>query len=177
MFFIRRSFRCRRTTKGSGAGWNPADFPVPSIVVVRCTNSFGVDWCTHDFLFVGSMVWEEAPFVFSHDFWGDDMRDKDSHKSYRPITVLSYRLNHHLSGLDPAGYHFFNVVCHTLNCVLFLSICSAVRRPQRKVPWPALASSLLFAVHPIHCDAVSSIVGRADVLSGFFFCISFRTLK
>ena len=32
--------------------------------------------------------------LFSNDFWGQDMKLQDSHKSYRPITVLTYRLNH-----------------------------------------------------------------------------------
>ncbi|RWS28387.1 putative smile protein-like protein, partial [Leptotrombidium deliense] len=29
--------------------------------------------------------------VFNNDFWGKPMADGDSHKSYRPLTVLSFR--------------------------------------------------------------------------------------
>jgi hypothetical protein len=29
--------------------------------------------------------------LFSNDFWGKSMSDKDSHKSYRPICVLTFR--------------------------------------------------------------------------------------
>ena len=29
--------------------------------------------------------------VFSNDFWGKPMSDPDSHKSYRPLTTLSFR--------------------------------------------------------------------------------------
>ena len=56
---LRRADRFRRTTIGSGAGWNPADFLLVTVVVVRFTNGFGVSWCTHDFL-LGSIVWEEV---------------------------------------------------------------------------------------------------------------------
>lgn len=37
----------------------------------------------------------------------------------------------------------------------------------------ALLSASLFAVHPVHADAVASVVGRADVLSCVFFMLSF----
>ena len=29
--------------------------------------------------------------VFGNDFWGMDIRDRRSHKSYRPVTILTYR--------------------------------------------------------------------------------------
>ena len=29
--------------------------------------------------------------VFRHDFWGNRIADNTSHKSYRPLTVLSFR--------------------------------------------------------------------------------------
>ena len=31
---------------------------------------------------------------------------------------------------------------------------------------------LVFAAHPAHCEAVSSVVGRAELLSGLFFCLA-----
>lgn len=31
--------------------------------------------------------------IFQHDFWGSNMSSKGSHKSYRPLTVLTYRLS------------------------------------------------------------------------------------
>ena len=34
--------------------------------------------------------------------------------------------------------------------------------------WPALVVALLFAVHPIHSEAVAAIVGRAELLSALF---------
>ena len=30
--------------------------------------------------------------VFQHDFWGGSMKEQSSHKSYRPLTVLTFRL-------------------------------------------------------------------------------------
>jgi hypothetical protein len=36
----------------------------------------------------------------------------------------------------------------------------------------ARLASLIFALHPIHVEAVASVVGRADTLCGLFYCTS-----
>ena len=33
-------------------------------------------------------------------------------------------------------------------------------------------TGLLFAIHPVHVEAVAGVVGRADILSGIFFLLS-----
>ena len=37
----------------------------------------------------------------------------------------------------------------------------------------AFASTLLFAVHPVHVEAVSGVVGRADILAAITFFLAF----
>ncbi|XP_050507114.1 protein O-mannosyl-transferase TMTC1-like [Diabrotica virgifera virgifera] len=107
--------------------------------------------------------------IFLNDFWGTPMADANSHKSYRPLTTLSFRWNYQLFGLKPLCFHLTNVLLHALASVLFtkLCICVASLRP----PFSAIAG-LIFAVHPIHTEAVTGIVGRADVLACVFFLIS-----
>src|SRR5581483_5237916 len=39
-----------------------------------------------------------------------------------PVTVASYRLEHRLFGLAPAGYHAGNLLLHLLSCVLVLAL-------------------------------------------------------
>ncbi|XP_047989532.1 protein O-mannosyl-transferase TMTC1-like [Leguminivora glycinivorella] len=107
--------------------------------------------------------------VFENDFWGTPMSDVNSHKSYRPLTTLSFRLNHVLSGLKPWWYHASNVVLHAICCALVARACVTVARLQRPF---ALLAALLFAVHPVHTEAVAGIVGRADVLACILFLSS-----
>ena len=38
-----------------------------------------------------------------NDFWGTPMSAERSHKSYRPLTVATFRLNYLLDGLNPLG--------------------------------------------------------------------------
>ncbi|KOB77947.1 Uncharacterized protein OBRU01_01878 [Operophtera brumata] len=79
------------------------------------------------------------------------------------------RLNHMLSGLRPWWWHACNVALHAACCVLVARACVTVARLKR--PFAALAA-LLFAVHPVHTEAVAGVVGRADVLACIFFLSS-----
>lgn len=98
-------------------------------------------------------AWE----LFLHDFWGGTMWRKESHKSYRPLTVLTFRyFNHFFSGLDPYSYHLVNILLHSLTCVLFLFVAEVVLM-HSKSEWPLLAA-LLFATHSIHVESVSIII-------------------
>jgi protein O-mannosyl-transferase len=44
---------------------------------------------------------------------------EQSHKSYRPLCVLSFRLNYALHQLEPLGYHLVNMLLHCLVCLMF----------------------------------------------------------
>ncbi|XP_065178329.1 protein O-mannosyl-transferase TMTC4-like [Sycon ciliatum] len=105
--------------------------------------------------------------IFSHDFWGNQLSDPTSHKSYRPLTVLTFRFNYVLHGLQPYGYHLFNIAIHSTVATLYMHLCRHVA--SRRI---ALVAALLFAVHPIHTEAVSSIVGRSEPLSALFYSLA-----
>ncbi|XP_028967197.1 protein O-mannosyl-transferase TMTC3 [Galendromus occidentalis] len=104
--------------------------------------------------------------VFYNDYWGTPMSREQSHKSYRPLTVLTFRLDHALHGLHPKGYH---VVNHALHVAVSLSVlryefCSQWLTSRKQ----ALVCALLFAVHPVHTEAVTGVVGRAETMSALF---------
>ena len=118
-------------------------------------NSLGLQFCFDD---AAAIVENEdlRPNVslmnlLQNDFWGTPMDDKDSHKSYRPLTVATFRLNYMLHELQPLGYHLVNVLLHSAVCYLYVLLCGVVFSEV----WPALIAGLLFAVHPIHTEAVS----------------------
>ena len=90
--------------------------------------------------------------LLQNDFWGTPMDIEGSHKSYRPLTVATFRLNYMLHELEPLGYHLVNVLLHSAVCYLYVLLCGVVFSEV----WPALIAGLLFAVHPIHTEAVSN---------------------
>ncbi|GAB6033603.1 Protein O-mannosyl-transferase tmtc2 [Chamberlinius hualienensis] len=106
--------------------------------------------------------------LFTNDFWGTPLTHSGSHKSYRPLCVLSFRFNYYLGQLDPWGYHLGNVILHAIVTAVFTHLA----RTFLRYTFPTFVAGLLFASHPIHTEAVAGIVGRADVGACLFFLIS-----
>ncbi|KAM6961737.1 protein O-mannosyl-transferase TMTC2-like [Tautogolabrus adspersus] len=112
----------------------------------------------------------ETPWtnILYDDFWGTLLTHSGSHKSFRPLCTLSFRLNYTLHGLRPWGYHLLNIILHALVTLLF----TAFSRPLLGGGLWSLFAGLLFASHPVHTEAVSGVVGRADVGAALFFLLS-----
>ena len=114
--------------------------------------------------------------VFIHDYWGSPIDHEVSHKSYRPLTVLTFRLNFLIDHLNPFGYHLVNVLLHALVCILLARVSESVVFSHQTSPktanYYATLSAVIFATHPIHTEAVVGVVGRAELLSALFFLSS-----
>lgn len=89
--------------------------------------------------------------MFTNDFWGSPLSHPESHKSYRPLTILTFRLNRILHDLSPWGYHLFNVLAHTAVCILFTYFSILFLASTST----GLLAGLIFTLHPIHTEAVS----------------------
>nr|XP_027194318.1 transmembrane and TPR repeat-containing protein CG4050-like [Dermatophagoides pteronyssinus] len=61
--------------------------------------------------------------LWSNDYWGMPLKSKLSHKSYRPLTILTFRLNYFIHQLNPFGYHLINILLHYLVTILFYRLC------------------------------------------------------
>ncbi|KAJ8402447.1 hypothetical protein AAFF_G00369360 [Aldrovandia affinis] len=108
--------------------------------------------------------------IFFNDFWGKRMADNTSHKSYRPLCILTFKLNIVLGGMAPLYFHLVNVCLHCAVTSLLMHTCERSVFDDSRL---AFLTALLFAVHPIHTEAVSGIVGRADVLACMLFLLTF----
>ncbi|XP_006895136.1 PREDICTED: transmembrane and TPR repeat-containing protein 1 isoform X1 [Elephantulus edwardii] len=108
--------------------------------------------------------------IFANDFWGKGMAENTSHKSYRPLCVLTFKLNVLFTGLNPFYFHAVNIILHCLVTLVLMYTCDRAVFRNRGL---AFVTALLFAVHPIHTEAVAGIVGRADVLACLLFLLTF----
>jgi tetratricopeptide (TPR) repeat protein len=97
--------------------------------------------------------------VFTTQYFGG-ARGKGS--AYRPVLLLSFALQWWLHGGHVLFFHGINVLLHLAVTVLLWRLFLRLRQP----PAVAAAAALLFAVHPIHVEAVTSLVGRGETLSG-----------
>ena len=80
---------------------------------------------------------------------------------WRPVTTGLLGLMHVASGGSPLPFHVVNVASHAAASVLVLLLCAALMPLL-----PSLVAGLVFAVHPVHVEAVANVVGIAEVLSG-----------
>ncbi|MBU2214053.1 tetratricopeptide repeat protein [Patescibacteria group bacterium] len=84
---------------------------------------------------------------------------------YVPLVFVSFQLNWLLGGLEPFGYHLTNILLHVINALLVARILFQLSGKK----WLSIFAGLLFAVHPLHTEAVVWLAGRKDLLSGTFF--------
>uniref|UniRef100_A0A9J8CIC3 dolichyl-phosphate-mannose--protein mannosyltransferase n=2 Tax=Cyprinus carpio TaxID=7962 RepID=A0A9J8CIC3_CYPCA len=121
--------------------------------------------------------------IWKNDFWGSNLSSNSSHKSYRPLTVLTFRINYLLAGgLHPIGFHMLNVALHCVISVLMIDVFAILigglvhdgRGAKLSLsPKASFLAALFFASHPVHTESVAGIVGRADLLCALFFQLSF----
>ena len=105
--------------------------------------------------------------VFAQPYWGIG---HEEHATYRPVVNVSLALNYAVHGFHPLGYHFVNLVLHTINCwLLYGLVCAYTRWSQL-----ALFTALLFAAHPVHVEAVTQVVGRTELLAAGFGFLSWH---
>ena len=130
--------------------------------------------------FQNNFVWDDIglisinPYIKSWKHIGDIFASFLHHKIgeggifYRPIVSLSFLIDYSMWKENPVGYHLTNLLFHILNAILLYKIIFALFK-KGKI---ALFTSLLFAVHPIHTEAVTYISGRADPIAALFLLSS-----
>lgn len=106
-----------------------------------------------------------VPRLFRAHYWEGTQIDQDRFvaagpRLYRPLVMATYALNYTLGGLAPAGFRVVNILLHA-------GVSAALWALARRLGWSrggATAAAAIFAVHPIHTEAVTGIVGRAELM-------------
>ncbi len=118
--------------------------------------------------------------VFMNDYWGRPMTNWDSHKSWRPISVLSFRMLHDgvfSSSINPILLaRMINVVIHAALGEMVSVLALMVFPQKEKTPYghPLYAitlrtlTKLLFVLHPSHVEAVANAANRPHLLALMF---------
>lgn len=91
---------------------------------------------------------------------------------YRPLTMATYSLNYNIFGSSPAGFRVVNILIHALNSFLIFWLITWLFPPKAENRFLPYVASLLFLLHPIHTEAVTSIVGRAELLAFFWSLVT-----
>src|SRR6266436_5405470 len=87
---------------------------------------------------------------------------------FRPVTFATLAWNQAMNGGKPFGFHLFNLMLHAAVTWLLYLLLLAILETSPHAQTVAFVAALLFAVHPIHTEAVASVVGRAEMLAAGF---------
>jgi len=96
--------------------------------------------------------------LFSRPYYGQ----------YQPLVHLSFAIDYHFAGLDPAWFHAVNVLLHVANTALVLVLIHGLTGRFNV----AVLAAAIFGVHPLHVESVAWVTERKDLLYGFFFLAS-----
>lgn len=108
-----------------------------------------------------------------HFFTAQEGFHKVIGKYYRPLVLVTYTLDYTFWGLKPVGFHLTNIVFHLIATLLLFRILLYLSEQYENGKMGAFLGAVIFAVHPVHTEAVSWISGRTDLLATMLFFASF----
>ncbi len=112
--------------------------------------------------------WRYLPKVFATNVWSFTGAQGVSNY-YRPVMTLGYLFCYQLFGPIAYPFHLVNLL---LNVGVTLLVFWVARRLFRQDA-PALIAAVLFALHPIHTEAVAWIAAVTDLEVTFFYLLTF----
>jgi protein O-mannosyl-transferase len=125
------------------------------VYVNTLVNEFALD----DYLYIFN-----NPAVMNPSFHGLFSATKDFNV-FRPLTFAALALNWAVGEAHAWGYHLVNLLLHAAVTLLLYFVFRKLLEALPEGTVVAWVAALLFAVHPIHTEAVASIVGRSELLA------------
>jgi hypothetical protein len=163
--------------KLSAIGAGLAKVLVPVCLIFVCISSF-YNSLENDFTFDDSLALVNNGDVKSdinsfqlwqNDLWGKDIRAHDSHKSYRPFLIKTFQIISRSFGGEPISFRRFSIAFHVLATLIVHSLSKSITRNDHI----GFSAALMFATHPIHVEAVASIVNMAEAIHTIFVILAY----
>lgn len=104
-------------------------------------------------------AWSYLPQYFSEHTWAAIYSGTPGNQ-YRPLFLLWLRVNYLLFGLQPSGWHLVSVLCHVVVTLLVYRLVLRMLQDREA----AFVAALLFALHPVHIEAVAWISAVSELL-------------
>lgn len=103
-------------------------------------------------------TWLGVAQAWVQSYWGNPETGL-----YRPVAQFMYALLWNVGGGKPWPFHLYAIVLHVATTLaLWWLLARATNR------WAAFFAALLFAVDPVHVEAVANIVNSSEVLVSLF---------
>ena len=116
---------------------------------------------------------------WDNDIWGKNIRERDSHRSYRPLFIIFLRIidcsiQYTKEVLRPYYFRLVSISLHVLVSTVVYYLTIVITNGHHDI---AYATFFLFLSHPIHIEAVIAIANTSEVLSALFGCVAFTVYK
>jgi tetratricopeptide (TPR) repeat protein len=172
----------RGPTAGRTLRWAVGIFALATLPYVNgITNGFTFDDVTIVAESSRIRTFDGTVHVFGTDWW--DGRHPQS-LLYRPMTMVSFAVDYAAARFGKAdapparlpdraarAFHVQSILWHGAASVSFFFLVLEMF----VAPGLAIAAAALFAVHPVHTEAVDGIVGRAELMSACFVFLALFT--
>ena len=125
-------------------------------------------------IFRNDFVWDDKFFVLEREEI-KDLRNipvfftQDVEGLYRPVRTVFYAVSYALWKENPIGYHVNAILIHSIVSILVYLI---ILKISGKVKLSFL-TGLLFALHPVHTEAIAFITANFDLLGVIFYLLAF----
>lgn len=132
---------------------------LPALAAVLCSLPALVNGFIYDDVFIFSTIraWAADPL-------GATLNSGDHWYAGRALAYASMALDEKLWGDWAPGFRVTSILLHALTSA---AVGGCIARLTRR-PSAGIVGGLLFAVHPVHAEAVAQFVNRKDVLATFF---------
>lgn len=113
---------------------------------------------------------EPVSRVLTSDVWGYMLAGKTGMSNYyRPLQMLTYRWIAEIGGMNPTAFHLASVLLNLLACLAaYLCLWQLTKNF-----WISGAAALLFALHPIHSEAVLWVAALTELGCALFYFLAF----
>ena len=109
--------------------------------------------------------WEYLPRLLTTHLWSETKVANDQTLFYRPLFSIWMLLVNTVGGLSPWVWHLSNILLHVVATYLVFLVCQRLLKNETA----SSIAALLFAVTPIHVDAVGWVSASNEIMFVIFF--------
>jgi protein O-mannosyl-transferase len=159
----------------SSAGWRfaLAALVLCALVLIAYGNSGGNGfvWDDHEQIVMNPALSAETPLasLFTADVRFANRSLSIRTAAYRPLQMLTYRMVIVLAGVSPAAFHVSSLVLAVGGTLAAFAVFLLLTGKMA----PAFVAAALFAVYPLHTEAVDWIAASPELGCGLFFLAAF----
>ena len=112
-------------------------------------------------------IWQILSTESFSGYFGEQ-KDLVAGARYRPLSIVTFALEHSLFGDEPFLRHFINILLYGLCALIIFRIFSVLLPTDLSRSWllsVPFITAILFLFHPVHSEVVANIKGRDEIMT------------